>query len=56
MMGIADIFEALTAEDGPCKQGTNLYRAQSILEHFSQNGDIDSDRYSAFVKNGVCRQ
>lgn len=36
IMGIADIFEALTACDRPYKQGMKLSEAMRILENFSK--------------------
>ena len=56
MMGIADIFEALTARDRPYKQGMKLSQALSIMENFSKSGHIDPDLYDVFLKAGVYRQ
>ena len=56
MMGIADIFEALTAKDRPYKEGMGLAQALAILERFSQNGHIDTDLYEVFVKGEVFRR
>lgn len=56
MMGIADIFEALTTQDRPYKDGVGLTQALSILERFSRNGHIDADLYEVFVKGGVFRR
>jgi hypothetical protein len=53
VMGIADIFEALTARDRPYKQGMKLSQAMSIMEKFRQNGHIDPDLFDVFVKEGV---
>lgn len=53
MMGIADIFEALTAKDRPYKEGMGLAQALEILEGFSRSGHIDPDLYEVFVKGGV---
>ena len=53
MMGIADIFEALTAKDRPYKEGMGLAQALEILEGFSRRGHIDPDLYEMFVKGGV---
>ena len=55
MMGIADIFEAVTAKDRPYKEGMGLSQALEILERFSQNGHIDADLYEVFVKGEVFR-
>jgi HD-GYP domain-containing protein (c-di-GMP phosphodiesterase class II) len=56
MMGIADIFEALTAEDRPYKGGMKLSQALAILEKFSHNGHIDPDLHEIFVKGEVYRR
>ena len=56
MMGIADIFEALTAKDRPYKEGMGLAQALEILERFSQSGHIDADLYEVFVKSDVFRR
>jgi HD-GYP domain-containing protein (c-di-GMP phosphodiesterase class II) len=53
IMGIADIFEALTARDRPYKQGMKLSQAMSILASFKKNGHIDPDLFDIFVKQGV---
>uniref|UniRef100_Q47AP5 GAF protein n=1 Tax=Dechloromonas aromatica (strain RCB) TaxID=159087 RepID=Q47AP5_DECAR len=56
MMGIADIFEALTAKDRPYKDGMTLSQALAILENFSRNGHIDPDLHEVFVKGEVFRR
>ncbi len=53
VMGIADIFEALTARDRPYKHGMKLSEALRILENFRNNGHIDPDLFDVFVKQGV---
>ena len=53
MMGIADIFEALTARDRPYKHGMKLSQALSIMENFRKNGHIDPDLYDVFVRQNV---
>jgi HD-GYP domain-containing protein (c-di-GMP phosphodiesterase class II) len=55
-MGIADIFEALTARDRPYKQGMKLSQAMKILAGFKKNGHIDPDLFDVFVKQGVYRR
>ena len=56
IMGIADIFEALTAKDRPYKQGMTLSQAMAIMYKFSRNGHIDPDLFDVFVKTGVYRR
>ena len=53
VMGIADIFEALTARDRPYKQGMKLSQAMEIMHKFKLNGHIDPDLFDVFVKEGV---
>jgi HD-GYP domain-containing protein (c-di-GMP phosphodiesterase class II) len=53
VMGIADIFEALTARDRPYKQGMKLSQAMGIMRKFKHNGHIDPDLFDVFVKEGV---
>ena len=56
MMGIADIFEALTARDRPYKPGMKLSQAMSIMANFKKNGHIDPDLFEVFAKSGVYRR
>lgn len=53
VMGIADIFEALTARDRPYKHGMKLSEAMGILEKFRDNGHIDPDLFEVFVQQKV---
>jgi HD-GYP domain-containing protein (c-di-GMP phosphodiesterase class II) len=53
MMGIADIFEALTAKDRPYKQGMKLSEAIEIMRKFSANGHIDPDLFEVFLREEV---
>ena len=48
-MGIADIFEALTARDRPYKKGKMLSEALTILGKFKLNGHIDPDLFDIFM-------
>jgi HD-GYP domain-containing protein (c-di-GMP phosphodiesterase class II) len=52
-MGIADIFEALTAKDRPYKPGMKLSQAMGIMAKFKHNGHIDPDLFDVFVKEKV---
>ncbi|MBU0751987.1 MAG: GAF domain-containing protein [Gammaproteobacteria bacterium] len=56
MMGIADIFEALTARDRPYKHGMKLSQALSIMENFRKNGHIDPDLFDVFIQQKVYLQ
>jgi len=53
MMGIADIFEALTAADRPYKPAMKLSQALSIMERFRSEGHIDPDLYDVFLASRV---
>lgn len=53
IMGIADIFEALTASDRPYKKGMTLSQAMAILHRFKGNGHIDPDLFDVFVRQKV---
>jgi HD-GYP domain-containing protein (c-di-GMP phosphodiesterase class II) len=56
IMGIADIFEALTAADRPYKSSMKLSQALAIMERFRDNGHIDPDLYEVFLARGVPQQ
>jgi HD-GYP domain-containing protein (c-di-GMP phosphodiesterase class II) len=53
MMGIADIFEALTARDRPYKHGKTLTESLTILGKFKQGGHIDPDLFDLFIREEV---
>jgi len=53
VMGIADIFEALTARDRPYKKGKTLTESLQILGKFKLNGHIDPDLFDIFVRKKV---
>jgi HD-GYP domain-containing protein (c-di-GMP phosphodiesterase class II) len=53
IMGIADIFEALTARDRPYKSGMKLSQAMCILENLKNDGHIDPDLFEVFVQQKV---
>jgi HD-GYP domain-containing protein (c-di-GMP phosphodiesterase class II) len=55
-MGIADIFEALTAKDRPYKKGKTLSESLEILGKFKLNGHIDPDLFDIFVRRKVYRR
>ncbi len=56
VMGIADIFEALTASDRPYKPGMKLSQAMGIMNRFKINGHIDPDLFDVFLHQGIYRQ
>ncbi len=53
VMGIADIFEALTAKDRPYKRGKTLSESLRILGNFKQGGHIDPDLFDVFIRQKV---
>ena len=56
IMGIADIFEALTARDRPYKPGLKLSKAMEIMANFARGGHIDPDLFAVFVQQEVYLQ
>ena len=53
VMGIADIFEALTARDRPYKKGKTLTESLDILGKFKLNGHVDPDLFDVFIREKV---
>jgi len=53
VMGIADIFEALTARDRPYKKGKTLTESLQILGKFKETGHIDPDLFDVFIRRKV---
>ncbi len=53
VMGIADIFEALTAKDRPYKPGKTLSESLAILGRMKENGHVDPDLFDIFVRDKV---
>ena len=53
VMGIADIFEALSARDRPYKKGKTLTECLEILGKFKLNGHIDPDLFDIFVRKKI---
>ena len=53
MMGIADIFEALTAKDRPYKKGKTLTESLTILGKFKLGGHVDPDLFDVFISEKV---
>jgi HD-GYP domain-containing protein (c-di-GMP phosphodiesterase class II) len=56
IMGIADIFEALTAKDRPYKKGKTLTESLQILGKFKLGGHIDPDLFDIFVSKEVYKK
>jgi len=55
-MGIADIFEALTAKDRPYKKGKTLSESLEILGRMRLNHHVDPDLFDVFVRRKVYRR
>lgn len=53
IMAIADIFEALTANDRPYKEPKKLSEVLRIMQQMKHNGHIDPDLYDVFIRNKV---
>ena len=53
MMGIADIFEALTAGDRPYKKGMPLSQALTILGTMKLKHHVDPDLFDVFINEKV---
>lgn len=53
VMGIADIFEALTAKDRPYKAGKTLTESLTILGKFKLGGHVDPDLFDVFIREKV---
>lgn len=53
MMGIADIFEALTARDRPYKPGKTLSESLTILARMANEQHIDIDLFEIFIKEKI---
>lgn len=53
VMAIADIFEALTAQDRPYKEAMKLSQAVGILKKMSETGHIDPDLFDVFINKSV---
>ncbi len=53
VMGIADVFEALTAGDRPYKKAMTLSQALAILGRMKLEGHIDPDLFDVFISERV---
>ncbi|HLE11087.1 MAG: hypothetical protein A2504_01680 [Bdellovibrionales bacterium RIFOXYD12_FULL_39_22] len=56
ILGIADIFEALTAKDRPYKKGKALSETLFILGKMVENGELDQDIFNIFMDNKIYLQ
>ncbi|MDQ6981842.1 MAG: GAF domain-containing protein [Mariprofundus sp.] len=53
VMGIADIFEALTACDRPYRKAMPLSQAMSIMEKMKEEGHIDPELFEIFKQHRI---
>ncbi|UBO73328.1 HD domain-containing phosphohydrolase [Aeromonas rivuli] len=56
IMAIADIFEALTASDRPYKSGKSLSQSLAIMSQMANEGHIDPDLFSLFLRSRIWQQ
>ena len=56
IMAIADVFEALTAQDRPYKRGKTLSESMAIMARMKQQHHFDPDLVDLFVRSGVYRE
>ncbi len=56
IMAIADVFEALTAQDRPYKPGKTLSQAMRIMGFMKRDNHLDPDLFDIFVRSGVYRR
>ena len=56
MMGIADVFEALTASDRPYKKAMPLSQCLSIMKRMKEEQHIDPDLFDIFIKHGIYKE
>ncbi len=56
IMAIADVFEALTAQDRPYKKGKSLSETMEIMARMKRDHHLDPDLMDLFVRSGVYRR
>lgn len=55
-LAIADVFEALTADDRPYKKAKKLSEAMRIMGFMKVDNHLDPDLFDHFVRSGVYRK
>jgi HD-GYP domain-containing protein (c-di-GMP phosphodiesterase class II)/HAMP domain-containing protein len=53
LLGIADVFEALTAPDRPYREPMSVGAALEQLREMTKRGFLDADLFDVFVREGV---
>ncbi|MCA9532442.1 MAG: GAF domain-containing protein [Myxococcales bacterium] len=56
IMAVADVFEALTAQDRPYKKGKTLSEAMRIMAFMKRDNHLDPELFDLFVRSGVYRE
>lgn len=56
IMAIADVFEALTAQDRPYKSGKTLSVSMKIMSKMVEHNHLDPELFALFVRSGVYRK
>jgi HD-GYP domain-containing protein (c-di-GMP phosphodiesterase class II) len=56
MMAVADVFEALTAQDRPYKKAKTLSETMAIMGAMKRDNHLDPDVFNLFVRSGVYRR
>lgn len=56
IMAIADVFEALTAQDRPYKKGKTLSDTMKIMGYMKQDNHLDPDLLDLFITSGVYKE
>jgi HD-GYP domain-containing protein (c-di-GMP phosphodiesterase class II) len=56
IMAIADVFEALTAQDRPYKKGKSLSESMRIMGFMKRDNHLDPNLFDLFVTSGVYRE
>jgi HD-GYP domain-containing protein (c-di-GMP phosphodiesterase class II) len=55
MMAIADVFEALTAQDRPYKSAKTLSETMKIMSFMKRDNHLDPQLFDLFVTSGIYR-
>lgn len=55
-MAIADVFEALTADDRPYKKAKKLSESMRIMGFMKKDNHLDPELFDLFVKSGVYKK
>ena len=53
MIGVVDVFEALTARDRPYKKAKTLSEALHIMGKMTQGGHLDPDTFNLLISESV---